>query len=95
VQPLPADFQARFGGYLRDKAVPLRLHGEYKKWLRYYLDFCQKDRYSPVRNGSLPPFIRKLQEKKQTDEQQKQAVLEIALSALIPCPPPALIPLDN
>ena len=79
MQPLADDLQTRFEGYLRDKGVPLRLHGEYKKWLRYYLDFCQKYRYPPGRNGSLPPFLRKLQEKKQTDEQRKQAVRAITL----------------
>jgi len=49
--------QARFEAYLRNRRVPNKLHGEYKKWLRYYLDFCQKYQISPTKNGSLPRFI--------------------------------------
>jgi len=42
------------------------------KWLRYYLDFCQRYRFSESNSQSLPNFIRKLKEKRQTDAQQKQ-----------------------
>jgi hypothetical protein len=41
--------------------------------LRYYLDFCQRCRFSESNSRSLPNFIRKLKEKGQTDVQQKQA----------------------
>jgi len=44
----------------------------YRKWLRYYLDFCQKYGFQSD-TKSLPHFIKKLKEKKQTDLQQKQA----------------------
>jgi len=27
---------------LRNTAVPKKMHGLYRKWLRYYLDFCKK-----------------------------------------------------
>jgi hypothetical protein len=45
----------------------------YLKWLRYYLDFCHKYGHSESNSQSLPNFIRKLKEKRQTDVQQKQA----------------------
>jgi hypothetical protein len=77
--PSPSVLQAQFEEYLRNKPVPTRIHGEYKEWLRYYLDFCEKYRFSPERNESLPRFIRKLQEKKQTDEQRRPAVKAITL----------------
>ncbi len=76
---IPSAFQAQFEEYLRNKAVPTRLHGEYKKWLRYYLDFCDKYHFPSPRRESLPRFISKLKEKKQTDEQRKQAIQAIAL----------------
>jgi len=39
---IPSALQAQFEEYLRNKAIPNSLQGAYKKWLRYYLDFCQK-----------------------------------------------------
>ncbi len=70
---IPAALQAQFEEHLRNRAVPNRLHGEYKKWLRYYLDFCVKYHFSPFQKESLPRFIHKLQEKKQSKDQQGQA----------------------
>ena len=55
------------------------MQGAYKKWLRYYLDFCQKYHFPPIHKDSLPPLIRKLQEKKQTKVQQEQAVMAITV----------------
>jgi len=48
-------------------------HNFYKKWLRYYLDFCAKYRLPDSSSKSLTQFLTKLREKKQTDEQIKQA----------------------
>jgi hypothetical protein len=45
---IPLALQAQFEEYLRNKAVPNRLHGEYKKWLRYYLDLCGKYHFPPT-----------------------------------------------
>jgi len=36
----------------------------YRKWLRYYLDFCQKYGFRQSDTKSLPHFIKKLKEKK-------------------------------
>jgi hypothetical protein len=47
--------------------------------LRYYLDFCQKYNFPPAQADSLPRFVRKLQEKKQTTVQQEQAACAIKL----------------
>jgi len=76
---IPEALQSQFIDLLRRKAVPNRLYGEYKKWLRYYLDFCEKYHSPPAQKDSLPRFINKLQEKKQTDEQRRQAQKAIAL----------------
>ncbi len=76
---IPSALQARFEAYLRSRMVPIKLHGEYKKWLRYYLDFCEKYGTPPTREESLPRFIRKLGEKKQTEEQRVQASKAITL----------------
>ena len=37
---IPSVIEARFDVALAEKAVPQQLNFHYKKWLRYYLDFC-------------------------------------------------------
>ena len=61
---MPSGLQARFEEHLRNEAVPYNEHGSYKKWLRYYLDFCQKYHCTDIDKNSLPRFIHKLQEKR-------------------------------
>ena len=74
---IPSALQAQFEEHLGNKRVPTGLHGMYKKWLRYYLDFCQKYHCPAAHKQSLPKFIQKLQEKKQTKVQQEQAMTAI------------------
>ena len=76
---IPEDIRDRFDVLLTKKAVPSRDHNHYKKWLRYYLDYCQKYRLLHTSRESLPLFIKKLQEKRQTPEQQKQASHAVSL----------------
>ena len=76
---IPSALQKQFEEYLQNKLIPNSSRGAYKKWLRYYLDFCQKNNVPPMRKESLPHFIRKLQEKKQAKVQQEQAVKAITL----------------
>jgi len=54
-------------------------HTYYNKWLRYYLDFCHKYRLPSFDCSSLPHFIKKLQDKKQTTFQIEQAKHAISL----------------
>jgi integron integrase len=76
---VPEDLRARFDQLLISKAVPDRYRNSYRKWLRYYLDFCQKYRLPHSTHDSLLHFIKKLQEKRQTQEQQKQASQAVSL----------------
>ena len=73
MRKIPAALNIQFDALLVKKKIPQRSHSHYLKWLRYYLDFCQKFRFSESNPQTLPEFIRKLQEKSQTDAQQKQA----------------------
>jgi len=70
---IPPDLLARFESALTKKSVPNEQRNHYKKWLRYYLDFCQKYKQPISTKESLQQFIKKLQEKNQTPWQQKQA----------------------
>ncbi len=56
---------------LYNASLPAHFH--YRKWLRYYLDFCLKYHHKPVNKESLAPFIQKLKDKNQTEQQRKQA----------------------
>lgn len=43
------------------------------KWLRYYLDFCQKYGHLPRERDSLQPWLLKLASKRQSEAQQLEA----------------------
>jgi integron integrase len=75
--PIPPSLQAQFEDHLRKKAVPKENYGLFKKWLRYYLDFCAKYQFHATGKESLPEFLGKLREKKQTKAQQEQAAYAI------------------
>ena len=50
---IPAPLREQFEAYLRNKPVPNSWRGAYKKWLRYYLDFCSKYGFSPMSMTTL------------------------------------------
>ncbi len=79
MRPIPAPLQARFWDHLRNNAVPQKNHGLFKKWLRYYLDFCEKYQFRPTGKESLAEFLAKLREKRQTKAQQEQAASAIRM----------------
>ena len=75
---IPQEIQATYGALLVQQNVPLQHHAIYKKWLRYYWDFCYKYHFATEQPASLPAFIDKLRSKRQSEmlcEQAKQAVL--------------------
>ena len=71
--PVPPDIIARFQDFLDRKPVQKPFQGYYKKWLRFYWDFCQKYHHPVSKHESLSHFIEKLHQKKQKDHQIKQA----------------------
>jgi site-specific recombinase XerD len=75
---IPSLLRTQFREYLWDKTVPPNTQAAYLKWLRYYLDFCQKYHFPQEHRDSLPHFLKKLQEKRQTQAQQEQAAHAIA-----------------
>ena len=40
--PIPQYYLARFNKALLQSEVPVSFHVHYRKWLRYFLDFCRK-----------------------------------------------------
>ncbi len=73
MKKIPDRSQAEFMPALEAKHVPPTQQGHYLKWLRYYLDFCEKYGFDPHLSQSLPQFIQKLGSKNQTPAQQQQA----------------------
>ena len=47
MQPIPITVRKEFEIHLNNKNISGRSHGFYKKWLQYYLDFCQKYNFQP------------------------------------------------
>ena len=73
MKPIPLAIQRQFEFFLKNKDISGKFQGSYRKWLQYYLDFCRKYDFPPNQQESLPKFIQKLQEKRQTKMQQDQA----------------------
>ncbi len=76
---IPSEISVRFNSALAKNKIPNDYQNHYRKWLRYYLDFCQKYNFQSIQPESLRNFLRKLGEKRQTREQQKQASHAISL----------------
>jgi hypothetical protein len=73
---IPYDILTSFVAVLTKRSIPFAHHNYYKKWLRYYLDFCAKYNLPDDSSKSLPQFLGKMREKKQTEEQIKQAGMQ-------------------
>jgi len=76
---IPQQLKMQFEKLLAQKEIPKRFHSECLKWLRYYLDFCHKYGFEESKKESLPHFIKKLQAKGQTVQQQKRASRAISI----------------
>ena len=76
---LPDDLALHFDKFLLSKTILKKDQYFYKKWLRFYWDFCYKYHHETLDISSLPLFLRKLQEKRQSDQQQNQAKLAVSL----------------
>jgi hypothetical protein len=76
---VPYTVFTRYDSVLNQQEIPISQYADYKKWLRFYLDFCAK---YPDPKGAIQreqPFLEKLREKKQSEDKRKQAAHAIAL----------------
>lgn len=94
---IPQDITVKFDPILIQKKIPESEHNNFRKWLRYYFDFCKKYHYPESKRESLPHFIKKLQEKHQSANQQKQAAFAISLyySIVLPYPEDNFLDSEN
>ncbi len=77
--PIPQDVLAQFNAILKQRKVPERFHADYRKWLRYFLDFRSKYPPPDSRSEQVRLFIEKLRAKKQTPKQLNQAAHALSL----------------
>ena len=76
---VPSGLWRRYDEQLDGANVPSGEKADYRKWLRYYLDFCHKYGHAYAARESLPPFLEKLASKRQGDAQRGQAGQAVGL----------------
>lgn len=76
---IPKDTLAQFNAVLKQRNVPVAAHNDYRKWLRYFLDFCEKHSPPDSRSDQVRLFIEKLGSKNQTAAQREQAAVAVSL----------------
>ncbi|HIJ80967.1 MAG TPA: integron integrase [Desulfuromonadales bacterium] len=65
--------------YLDSRGVKNELLSDYLKWLRFFLDFCEKHNIEGGESNRLRRFIDKLKSKGQAEDQRRQAFHAITL----------------
>ena len=73
LKPLNKALISEYGTLLSRNNIAESYRAFYLKWLRFYLDFCDKYKHDFRDVSSLPLFIRKLESKKQSPAYLKQA----------------------
>ncbi len=79
MKQIPSQISALYNKHLYDKAIAQKDFFNYRKWLRYYCDFCSKYHHNKLNRESLECFMDKLKEKKQNEQQLRQAFHAISL----------------
>lgn len=77
--PVQSSVMTRYESILRVKGVESGRHQDYKKWLRFYVDFCARYPADGSKSEQLRSFELKLREKGQTAQQRQQAVHAVFL----------------
>jgi hypothetical protein len=54
---VPVDLESQFSDLLAKEEISQNQSWYFRKWLRYYLDFCHKHMFSPEAAESLGPFL--------------------------------------
>jgi integron integrase len=76
---IPAEILARFDEMLRLRDIPQRSRPDYRKWVRYFLDFQAKYQLSEERSVQVRLFSGKLRSKGQSQVQVDQAADAVSL----------------
>jgi integron integrase len=77
--PIPDDILRPFDAVMEERSVPRSLHGDYRKWLMYYLDFRIKYPPPDSKSEQVRLFIEKLRSEKQPQKHLNQAAHALSL----------------
>ena len=67
MKEIPAEIRVLYNALLVQKKTPKKSRFYYRKWLRYYLDFCQKYNFKQSDKESVSHFIKKSTTTRKTD----------------------------
>ena len=73
MEKIPQQLLKQFDAKLIKTRISTKNYSFFRKWLRYYIDFCSKYDHDSKNTESLPYFINKLRGKRQSRQHQKQA----------------------
>jgi len=76
---IPLDLITHFDDILKLRNIPLVSRPEYRKWLRYFMDFREKYPLPAERAAQVRLFSEKLRSKGQTEAQVEQAAFAVSL----------------
>ena len=76
---IPPEIAAAYEEILAKRAVPEAIRSYYRKWLRYFLDFCSTRSVPDAKTEQVRLFMDKLREKNQSELQLKQAAHAVSL----------------
>jgi hypothetical protein len=76
---VPGQLISAYRMYLGSRGVKSELLPDYLKWLRFFLDFCDKYKVEGDESDRLRQFINKLKEKRQSEDQRRQAYHAVTL----------------
>ncbi|MDK9719258.1 MAG: site-specific integrase [Trichlorobacter sp.] len=76
---LPSQLTTDYREYLVSSGIKIDMSGEYLKWLRFFLDFCDKYKIKGGNTDRLRLFINKLKEKNQSEDQRRRAYHAVSL----------------
>lgn len=79
MQKVPYDIWSKYDAFLKAKVKDISQHENLKKWFLYFWDFRTKHHPPDSRSEQVSLFIGKLQGKKQSEAQQKQAARAVSL----------------
>jgi integron integrase len=79
MQPIPDDILKQFNTVLAEKAVPVSLRDDYRKWLKYYLDFRVKYPPPDIKSEQVRLFIEKMRSKGKTGKDLYHAAQALSL----------------
>jgi integron integrase len=79
MKKVPYDIWSRYDALLKSKVKDVSLHADLKKWFLYFWDFREKYHPPDSKSEQVRLFAEKLNEKKQSHAQQKQAAYAVSL----------------